>query len=299
MGPEDDEVEIACGALRCKIARRGAELRSLFDVHAQDEFIWQRDPAVWADSAPILFPVVGRIKDGAYRHNGRRYALPIHGFARHCDFTLVDWYQQGATLLLKENPATLACYPFRFRLRVRFTLETHCLHVVTEVDNPNDCPLLFSLGAHPGFRLPPTVRGLADWTLSFSDQERNECYRLDGDLLSAAPEPFQFVQGHRIALSPTLFDRDALIFKAIRSRHIRLVHRSGRVRLSVATGGAPDLGIWARPGAPYICIEPWYGHDDDALAGGTLAGKAGIIALPAGATFRTAYSISAPPAAHD
>jgi galactose mutarotase-like enzyme len=294
-----DTVELACGALRCTIARRGAELRSLFDVHAQDEFIWQRDPKVWADSAPILFPVVGRVKDGAYLHEGRRYPMPIHGFARHADFTLVDCHEHGATFLLKESPATLACYPFRFGLRVRFTLEKHCLHVVTEVDNPNDCTLPFSLGAHPGFRLPPTARGLADWALSFSDEERNECYRLDGGLLSVTPEPFQFQQGRRIALSPTLFERDALIFKSIRSRHIRLVHRSGRVRLSVATGGAPDLGIWARPGAPYICIEPWYGHDDDAGACGTLAGKAGIVALPAGGVFRTAYAISAPPAAPD
>ena len=294
-----DTIELACGALRCTIARRGAELRSLIDVHAQDEFIWLRDPDIWADSAPILFPVVGRVKGGAYWHEGRRYSMPIHGFARHADFALVDCHDHGATFLLKESPATLACYPFRFSLRVRFTLEMHCLHVVTEVDNPNDCPLLFSTGAHPGFRLPPTPRGLSDWALSFSDEERNECYRLDGDLLSDTPEPFQFQQGRRIALSPTLFDRDALIFKAIRSRHIRLVHRSGRVRLSVATGSAPDLGIWARPGAPYVCIEPWYGHDDDALASGALAAKAGIIELPAGGVFRTGYAISVPPAAPD
>jgi galactose mutarotase-like enzyme len=295
---DSDAVTLHCGALRCTIARRGAELRSLKDVHAQDEYIWQRDAAIWSDSSPVLFPVVGRLKDGGFVHAGRRYALPIHGFARHAEFALVDQHQHGATFHLKETPDTLACYPFRFGLRITFTLAAHCLHVAMEVDNPNDQVLPFSLGAHPGFRLPPTARGVRDWALSFSDREQGECYRLDGPLLSASAVAAPFQDDHRIALSPELFAQDALIFKHIRSRHIRLVHRSGRVRLSVAIGDAPHLGLWAKPGAPYVCIEPWHGHDDDASASGALLGKQGIVLLPAGATFRTAYTISVPPARH-
>lgn len=290
---DDADVVLAQGRLRCAISLRGAELRSLTD--GDEQFIWQRDPAVWADSAPILFPVVGRLKDGAYLHRGRRFSLPIHGFARGCRFELLEESAASATLVLRDSEATLALYPFRFVLKVMFTLEYHCLHVRYRVHNPDTETLLFSLGSHPGLRIPPTARGLADWSLLFDAEEAPECHRLDGELLAAAPTPLAFAGPRRIALSDTLFDADALIFKQPRSRHVRLVHRSGRVRVSVATGGAPVLGLWARPGAPYVCIEPWHGIDDDAAGGGELAGKPGIVSLAAGATFSTGYSICVPP----
>ncbi len=284
------------GALRCVVSTRGAELRSLLDTQVQDEYIWQRSETVWGDSAPILFPFVGRLRNGAYLHNGKRYAMPIHGFARHAEFSVIDQHEQGATLILRDSPETFACYPFRFVLRVQFMLEKHCLHVAYTVENPGDQPLLFSLGSHPGFRLPPTTRGLSDWMLAFSDTEKNECYRLDGDLLSRTPEPLNFVQRNAIPLSAGLFEHDALIFKQVRSQHVRLMHRSGRVRLSVATGGTPSLGLWARPGAPYVCIEPWHGYDDDSTGGGELKTKPGIVTLEAGGVFRTAYAVCMPPA---
>lgn len=290
------ELVFSLGALRCVVSTRGAELRSLLDTQVQDEYIWQRNPAVWSDSAPILFPFVGRLREGSYFHEGKRYAMPIHGFARDAAFSVVDQHEQGATLVLRESPETLACYPFRFVLRVQFTLEKHCVHVAYTVANPGEQPLLFSLGSHPGFRLPPTTRGLVDWMLSFSDTEKSECFRLDGDLLSTAPESLDFVQRHSIPLSPGLFERDAIIFKQIRSQHVRLIHRSGRVRLSVATGGTPSLGLWARAGAPYVCIEPWHGYDDDSTGGGELQAKPGIVKLEAGGVFRTAYAICVPPA---
>lgn len=290
---DEPHLTLAQGRLRCLVALRGAELRSLSD--GAEQFIWQRDPAIWADSAPLLFPVVGRLKDGSYLHQGQRYRLPIHGFARVCPFELLEQSAASATLVLRDSAATLATYPFRFVLKVMFTLEEHCLHVRYRVHNPAAGTLLFSLGSHPGLRIPPTARGLADWSLLFDAEEAPECYRLDGDLLAAAPTPLAFAGPRRIALSDRLFDADALIFKKLRSRHVRLVHRSGRVRASVATGGAPMLGLWSRPGAPYVCIEPWHGVDDDAGGGGELAAKPGIVSLSAGATFSTGYSICMPP----
>ena len=298
---DGDDINLAQGQLRCTIERRGAQLRSLVDTRCGEEYLWQRDPLVWSDSAPILFPVVGRLRDGRYRHGGREYRMPIHGFARMGDFVVTEMDGDGATFELVETAATLAQYPFRFLLRVRFTLEPHCLHVAYEVENRNGDVMPFSLGSHPGFRLPPSRGGLNDWALLFSEQEDPLCYRLDNGLLAREATPFRFESGNRIVLSPTLFDADALIFKGVRSRHVRLVHRNGRVRLSVATGGAPDLGLWARPGAPYVCIEPWFGYDDEAgvsaISGGCgeLGAKPGINLLAAGAVFKAAYSINVPP----
>ena len=290
------QIALQHGALRCGIDARGAELRSLTDVTSGEEFIWQGDPAYWTGSAPILFPVVGRLKGGAYTHGGQRYELPIHGFARTMDFTLLDQHRQGATLMLRDTPATRAMYPFPFILRVNFTLEMHCLRVSYEVENPGRQPLLFSLGSHPAFRLPPSPRGRRDWLLAFSDEEDGICHRLDGNLLAELPETLDFAPGYRLRLCDELFERDAIFIKQLRSRHIRLVHRSGRVRLSVTTGGTPSLGLWSRPGAGYICIEPWHGYDDDAGVSGELAAKPGIVSLAAGSIFRTAYTVCVPPA---
>lgn len=286
-------LQLSNGRLRCAIATRGAELRSLQDVVVGDEYIWQRDAAVWADSAPILFPYVGRLRGGGYLHEGRRYALPIHGFARHGEFAIEDNSAHGATLALRDTPDTLACYPFRFVLRVQFLLDAHCLHVRYRVHNPGQEVLPFALGSHPGFRLPPPRSG--GWTLAFSDQEEPFCHRLDGDLLAREPEALALEGGRRIALTPELFERDALIFKRIRSRHVRLQERNGRVRLSVDTGGAPSLGLWARPGAGYVCIEPWHGYDDDAATSEELVRKPGVVLLGPGETFQTAYAVCVPP----
>lgn len=288
------ELLLSNGPLRCVIATRGAELRSLQDTCAQDEYIWQRDRAVWGDSAPILFPVVGRLRGGGYLHRGRHYRMPIHGFARHAAFLVQEAHPHSATLVLRESPETLALYPFRFVLRVSFILDAHCLHVRYRVFNSGLEDLPFSLGSHPGFRLPSPRSG--GWTLAFSDEEDPLCYRLDGDVLARDPEPLVLAGGRRITLTPDLFARDALIFKRIRSRHVRLQERNGRVRLSVATGGAPSLGLWARPGADYVCIEPWHGYDDDAFVSEELGCKPGIVVLPPGKAFQTGYAVCVPPA---
>lgn len=299
MLSDQTDIVLVQGRLRCVIARRGAELRILTDcadpAGPVDEFIWQRDADVWPDSAPILFPIVGRLKDGSYSHGGQRYHLPIHGFARFEAFEVVEQCANSATLVLRDSPTTRAVYPFAFVLKVRFTLDAHCLQIRYQVCNPAASPLLFSLGSHPGLRIPATSRGIADWSLVFDAQEQPACFRLDGELLARAATPFAFDGPRRIALSAQLFEADALIFKNLQSRHVRLVHRSGRVRVSLATGGAPTLGLWARPGASYVCIEPWYGHDDDASVTGILADKPGIVQLAPGAVFASTCAICIPP----
>ena len=147
-------VVLANGTLTCEIALKGAELRSLRDIASNEEFIWQRDPAFWAASAPILFPVIGRFKDGGYLLDGRFHEIPKHGFARDMDFSLLTSSETSATFLLANNDATISAYPYAFTLEVTFTLQARTLAVDYRVVNRNNRTMFFALGSHPAFNLP-------------------------------------------------------------------------------------------------------------------------------------------------
>ena len=284
-----DLVSLRNAQLHCDIALRGAELRSLRDAESGDEFIWQRDPAIWAGSAPILFPVIGRLKDGGYTLDGTSHEIPKHGFARDMDFALVATGAASASFQLANSDATSAAYPFAFSLEVTFTLLGRTLAVDYRVVNRSDRVMPFALGSHPAFNLPGV---LEDWSIVFDAVEEPLCHRVAENLLSSAPEPFAFLSDNSIALSGGIFDRDALIFKGIRSRHLQLVHRERGVRLDFDTGGASVLGIWAKPGAPYVCLEPWCGFDDTSEINADIMRKPGMLTLAASECFVTGYRVA-------
>lgn len=274
------------GPLTARIDALGAELRSL--RLGDEEYLWQDESKVWPHSAPILFPFVGRLNGGGFEHQGRFHDMPIHGFAARELFELIEQRDDTLLLQLRAHAGTRSSYPFDFRLRVRFTLDDVGLEVSYEVRNDGLEELPFSLGSHPGFAL----RGpLEDWQIEFEQDESPEVYRLDGDLLASAPTPWRF-DARRITLSAALFADDALIFKNIRSRRLRLVHRQRGERLSMDTGGAPHLGLWARAGAAYVCIEPWFGVDEDRQAPRELAAKPGLIRLAPQQRFEASYRIA-------
>ena len=285
-------VVLANGTLTCEIALKGAELRSLRAIASNEELIWQRDPAFWAASAPILFPVIGRFKDGGYLLDGRFHNMPKHGFARALDFSLVASNEASATFRLTESDETLGAYPYAFTLEVVFTLLERTLAVDYRVVNRNDCVMFFALGSHPAFSLPAQLGPLEDWSIQFETVEQPVCYRVAENLLSSAPELFEFAADNSIVLTDDTFARDALIFKGLRSRLLQIVHRKRGVRLRFDTGGAPTLGIWAKPGAPYVCLEPWFGFDDSSEMNPDLRQKPDMFRLAAGDTFATGYKIT-------
>ena len=281
-------MHLRSGSLTARIDPLGAELRSL--RRDEDEFLWQDKSKVWPHSAPLLFPFVGRLKGGGFGHRGRFYAMPIHGFAAQHRFDAIEQHAHSVLLELRANGATRAHYPFDFCLQVRFTLAAHGLAVRYEVANEDTEPLAFALGSHPGCALGNGA--LEDWRIEFDQAEPPEVYRLDGELLAVTPVPFRFEAAHSITLGPQLFADDALIFKHLHSRQIRLVHRQRGVRAVIDTGGAPHLGLWARPGAAFVCIEPWFGVDEDRHAPLDLAAKPGLIRLAPGDRFTADYSIT-------
>ncbi len=285
-----DTVTIASAALEAEIALLGAELVRL-DTAAGESLLWNGDPAFWTGHAPLLFPIVGTLAGGRFRHDGRDHALPRHGFARRSRFTLVDRCAGSVTLRLEASEETGAVWPFDFRLDVTHALDGARLTTTAAVTNLDDEAMPTSFGFHPAFRRPlPGAGAAADHVVRFEKPEPAPVRRLDADgLVDPAPRPTPVI-GDRLPINDALFVEDALIFDRLASRS--LTYGTDTARLAVAFDGMPHLGLWSKPGAPYLCIEPWQGHSDPAGFSGTLADKPGTVAILPGETRRFAMSVA-------
>ena len=270
-----------------EISTVGAELRSLKNRKADQEYIWQRNPDIWSGSAPILFPVVGRMKNSSYRFEGKTYAMPVHGFARTSEFSCTEQGVDQATFILKDSPETRKIYPFSFELQVTFKLSEKGLSVGYSVTNPSEKSLWFSLGSHPAFALRSAPENYA---IRFSRNETLDLYGIRDGLLEKIQTDY-LQDESTIPLHAHLFDDDALIFQHIASDSIRLESEDG-LSITVETGAAPHVGFWAKPGAPYVCIEPWYSVDETVAHNGELVNRPGIISLAPREIWNTKYTIS-------
>ena len=260
-----------------RISSTGAELHSLVRKADSFEYIWQADPAVWGSHAPLLFPFVGRLKDESYEYEGVKYPMTKHGFARKSEFDVSAHAADSISLQL-DGDKHLAVYPFDHLLEITFTLKADGLEVMHRVVNRSDKTMYFSIGAHPGFNC-----SLGDY-IEFPADEEAWAYRLgEGGLLTEQPVALG-VKNHRLTVDKDVFKDDALIFIDLSSRAVTL-HHNGQPHVTVEYDKAPCLGIWAKPGAEYVCIEPWYGVDDGAGASGILQEKNQIVPLSAGETF--------------
>jgi galactose mutarotase-like enzyme len=289
-----DVVGITSGTLAARINPLGAELWSLTDS-AGRQYMTDADPAFWTGHAPLLFPIVGALRGGRYRVDGTDFALPKHGFARTSRFELVERDDTRARFRLTESEATLAAYPFRFVLEMEFALAGATLSMAATVHNPGSAPLPFSFGFHPAFAWPlPGGAAKEDHAIAFACEEPGAIRRIDGDGLVARSEPTP-VDGRTLRLSHDLFDEDALIWDRLGSRSLSYGARDG-ARLEIAFPDTPMLGIWQKPGARFICIEPWAGIADPAGFAGDFRAKPGVIELEAGASsgFRMEVTVQQP-----
>ena len=271
-------LKIGSGALTAQIALVGAELRDLADANGR-ALQWDGDPAVWNGRAPILFPIVGTLVDGHYRHDGRTYAMARHGFARRSTFEVVAHAATSATLRLRADDTTRAVYPFEFELTIAYAIEGPVLTIAATIANRGPTPMPASLGFHPAFRWPlPYGEPRADHALRFAQDEPAPVRRLDGDgllLPDARPTP---VVGATLPLADALFADDALIFDRLAGRSVRYGAPRGPA-LEVGFHGFPLLGVWSKPGAGFVCIEPWQGVTDPVGFDGELREKPGIVIL--------------------
>lgn len=273
------QVVITSGDLTARIDPLGAELVSLTDS-AGAEWMTDADPAFWTGHAPLLFPIVGRLNGDVLRVDGQEYPMNQHGFARKSLWEVVGAGADAVTFRLGDSGATRAQYPFAFDLAVLYALEGATLSTVVRVGNPGDVPLPFSIGFHPAFAWPlPGGGAKAGHTITFDQAEPQDTRRLDTGGLLATSEPTP-IRERSLALGPALFAADALIWDHLASRRLEYCSPAGPW-LEMAFD-LPQLGIWQKPGANFICIEPWAGHADPAGFAGEFVSKPGIVVLAPG-----------------
>lgn len=283
-------VKIENDQFTATIDLHGAQLASLFHKKRSEEFIWQRDPAYWGESAPICFPIVGDLKNGTYEYRGKTYTMKKHGVVRYADFSILDQQTDSCILEVKADVDTLASYPFLFALQIRFELTSTGIKVAYTIRNEDDKDMPTSLGYHPAFNIDIKNYEHRDYEILFSEREQLDLYWLDEGLLKLKTKNY-LEQEDKIGLTSHIFDDDALIFKNIKSDKLTLHRKGTDWRVEMLTGGAPHLGIWAKPAAPYVCIEPWYTYQDSADVSGDLFEKPGMFVLKPGAIFESYYEV--------
>ncbi len=284
-------IEIQNDWLTASVSEHGAELQSLVLSSSGEEYLWQGDANVWSGRAPVLFPLVGMLRDNTLVYRGQSLSIPKHGLARQADFVCMEQSTESVTFSLQSSAATLASYPWQFELQCKFTLDGYSLRVDYTVINRDDSEMIFTIGSHPAFALPLGDAALEDYAIEFEHNETLDRYFLDDDgLLTDTASPL-LKNENLIKITASLFDRDALIFKNIQSRLIHLNHKTGGRRLTVDTGGAPHLGLWAKPGAAFVCIEPWYGYNAAQSDSTAFEEKPAMLRLAPGAEFNTALGI--------
>ncbi|OON67959.1 aldose 1-epimerase family protein [Hymenobacter sp. CRA2] len=282
---------------RCRVAvnAHGAELSSFVRTDFDGlEYIWPADPAVWARHAPVLFPIVGRLSDDTYQHQGQHYRLPQHGFARDQAFELVEQAPGRVQLRLRDDAQTREQYPFAFELIIGYRLQETTLHVSWQVRNPSaEQELLFSIGAHPAFRCPLLPdETFEDYAFRFEHPVTLERHLLSGGLLNGETETI-LADASELPLTYELFSQDALVLKHYDFTQLTLASRRSARHVQIQFNGFPYLGLWTKgPGAPFVCIEPWHGIASSVGDSGELRDKEGIMTLAPGRTFAASYSIS-------
>ncbi len=279
---ENEELKVA-------IRSKGAELDSIYSKRAATEYMWSGDPAFWAKKSPVLFPVVGTLKNDTYYFDGKAYQLPRHGFAREMEFTVTKQTATSMVFTLESNEATLSKFPFHFRFDITYSIEEDQLSVSYSVVNTGEKNMYFSVGGHPAFKVP-LAAGLAyeDYYLEFSETENTGRWPISKDgLIEEAPVPL-LNNAIRLSLTKALFEKDALVFKYLASDRVTLKTEKDLHGLTFYTDGFPYLGIWAAKNADFVCIEPWCGIADSVNTDQQLENKEGIELLaPQGSFTRT------------
>lgn len=278
-------ISIQNNFLKATINTRGAELNSLVKFVDEKEYIWDGNPDFWGKHSPVLFPIVGTLKNNSYYYEDKKYELSRHGFARDLEFEVIKQTENSLAFSLKSSDLTLKSYPFSFELQLTYTLKENELKMGYSIHNLNDVKMPFSIGAHPAFALPESFE---KYSLEFEKQENLECFILEKDLISTSyiiP-----LEEKKIPLTYSIFEKDALIFKKLESKKITLIEKNLPL-LSVSIKDFESLGIWSKVGAQFVCIEPWLGYSDTTESNGNILEKEAIMILEPQKSFTSEFSI--------
>ena len=288
-----DAISLQSADLSVRVVRRGAEIKSLRTASGT-ELIWHGDTTWWDYSAPVLFPIIGPVALDRVQCQGQPFAMASHGFARTSIFGVLDVASDRVTLALKASTATREHYPFDFELLIEHKLIAAGLHTAVTLSNTGSQPLPASFGFHPALRWPMAGRPRAEHHLIFEQAEPAKMKTvMQGGQLQVTDTTLP-LHDRRLRLSDHLFEHGALVLDPVQSQGLALADDLGPL-LNLRWTGCPQLGLWTKPGAPFVCVEPWAGHPRPMGWDGELADKPGSMRLAPGATRTFSMSIDCKP----
>lgn len=271
-----EQLTLSNSIIKATFSTKGAELISL--VKEGKEKIWIGDPDVWAMHAPALFPICGGLKEDKYIYNGKEYNLQKHGYIRFVEFEVESKTENKIVFLHKSNGETLKQFPFNYELRIIYTLEDSALKVEYSVKNLDETPMYYSIGAHEGYYCP---EGIEEYSIVFDKNETLDSNILNGNLLEY--ETINVGENTcELPLKYEYFAVDALVFLNLKSRKVSLKNRRTNDEIKLEFDDHNFFLLWTKPGAKYICMEPWCGCQDFVDADYDFINKKGIIKLLAG-----------------
>ncbi len=267
----------------------GAEMQTLTTADGR-ELLWHGDPAFWAARAPLLFPIVGRTRDNWVAVGDHQAEMAIHGFLRHGVFSRDSHDGEICQHSLCDSDATRHVYPFAFQVTVTHRLDGPTLHVIAEIENRDTDAMPFGFGFHPGFRWPlPGFEGQPH-RVTLDNGAEPLLARLEGGLMTRETLPSPFVQG-RIPITPGMFDNDALVIPQGAGDGLCYGVESGG-HLAFRFENLPNLALWSKPGASFLCIEPWHGLPGETDGTEQIAERPFSVLLPPGDVARFGWSVT-------
>lgn len=277
--------------LKIAVNAKGAELTSLVDKTTQTDYMWNGDPAFWGKHSPVLFPIVGTLKEDTYYYEGKAFHLSRHGFAREMEFTVAEKNEKSITFSLVSGEETLKKFPFPFRFYITYLLQNKSLAVTYYIINSGAAPMYFSVGAHPAFKVPVSDgTTYEDYYLEFDKAEDAGRWPISKDGL-IEEHPIPLLYGKKLPLTKSLFFKDALVFKHLKSEQISLKSDNTDKGFHFQFKSFPFMGIWAAKDADFVCIEPWCGIADSVNTNQDFAQKEGINRLEAGEVFERSWKV--------
>ncbi|WP_193774312.1 aldose 1-epimerase family protein [Vallitalea guaymasensis] len=280
--------------LKIEVNSLGAELSSIKTKEDGLEYLWQGDPSVWGRKSPILFPIVGKLKDNEYYIENEKYELGQHGFARDMEFQVEQKNKEILEYKLKYNEESLKKYPYKFLLTITYELKGNSLNIGYEVKNLDSSDVYFSIGAHPGFNIPiMEEERLEDYYLEFDKLETVNKYKLNTEN-SVSLESIPFLENEKvIPMTKDIFNKGAIILLDVESNSLSLKSKKSSREVRVEYAGFPYLGIWGQPdNSPFVCIEPWYGVADFEDTDKQYKTKRGIQKLEVSKEFKANYYVT-------
>lgn len=272
-------------SLTVEISTLGAEIQSL--KKGTTEYIWSGNPDIWQGHSPILFPICGKLAQNKFITNGKKFYLSMHGFAKKSIFQVEKNTDTQAVFLLKDSSDTLKHYPFRFELRIIYTLKNNAIHITYSVKNTGTKTMYFSIGAHEAYACEG---GIENYSLIFENCESFETLLLDDGFLNHKTLKV-CDDSYELPLKYSYFELDTLIFNNLKSKNVELKNNITNDTVKIDFSGFKNLLLWTLPNAEYICIEPWNGLPDYVDSNHDITTKPDIITLSNGKTFECVHTI--------